>query len=1016
MIILRKPSLGIEDTLSASTPSDGEYKWFVPTNSVPATNYNIYIRSVTNASIYDLSDPFRITNAAGSFITVTSPTADSVWKMGTQRTITWDDNIAENVSIHLYKGGVDQLVLSASKPGSSHTFTVPTSLTAASDYQIRITSTVSGSIYDFSPNFQIIPADYIDFSGPAVFRMNDSVPITWNDNISEHVKIELLLADTLFRVISASTESDGSYLWGVPGNLPVEQWYKIRITSLANPSVADVSNASHIYFPFYIDIFNPEAGFVMLKNSSYPIQWNHNFHNGEHYNIDLYKGGDSLRRIRSYNAPAYYLWPITALYEDLPTGTDYSLRVSCYERPGVFDFSETFSILDCDSVLFSAGNDTVLYRNRTIDLIATDGFDNYFWTPMQAMTRVNHCTGSAYSTPGTMEVFCTASFSGGCVKQDSLILTIADPPCLAHAEFTTISYQDEPLCNTYTFCNLSDSTLGYRIQYDFGDVTMIDTTSVVVTHSFPGPGTYYVTCTVYDPDYPDCQDVFTDTITVEPAPSISFGYSVSVDTGLFVPVISGPGIYRVLWTVDGASAENLLAGNSDTDSLQVVFPANGTYMICAEVYDTLHSQCHYFHCEEVAITTIPLCHNTTGYFAVSPYDGYGSGNRNRFRFDAGVNEYLTCHQVTWDLGDGTPVFSDSLHFSHIYNPGTYIITMTVTNCWTCSFTRTDTVTAYPPLQTGLPVSATGCDSLTLNANPDYFYYVWQDSTESRTLPVYTSGSYWILVSDGNGYYHIDTTAASVYPTIQAGLDPIPVLCSNGSAYVLTEGTPSGGTYSGDHINGNSFNISGSGPGFHLVQYYFQNTQGCSDTAYGVIEVEPMYEGSRIIQNKTVTGEHYFTGDTIFTGGTVTDTLAQGPCIFLAGSETTLKAQAAIRFLPGTRVMPAGHLKAYIGPLSCLGDNSGRKLQEGAAARSSSGSPDLLIAPNPAADRAVLFSRTGTLDGYRMNLYNATGSPVEHDQVLGGKQVKLDLQRLQPGIYFVRIWNETESWLLKMIRE
>jgi hypothetical protein len=1016
MIILRKPSLSIQDTISASTPSDGEYKWFVPVNSVPATNYNIFIRSVSNANVYDYSDPFEITNASGSFITVTSPTADSVWKMGTQRTITWDDNIAEDVSIRLYKGGSFNTLLWGSKSGNSHTFMVPTSLTPGTDYQIKVTSTVNSAIYDFSPNFQIIPADFIDFTGPAAFRMNDSVPILWNDNINDHVKIELLLADTLYSVITLSTGSDGSYVWGVPGNLPVEQWYKIRITSLGNPSLSDVSNASHIYFPFYINVTDPEAGYVMLKDSSYAIQWDHNFINGEHYNIDLCKGGDSIRRIKTGGSAGYYMWPINCLYEDLVSGTDYSLKVTCVEHPEVYDFSEVFTILDCDSVLFLAGNDTVLYRNSEIDLIATDGFDSYMWTPMQGMNRVCHIMGGVYNAPDTVQVVCLASFTGGCIKRDTLMLTIADPPCYANAAFTKTYYVGDNICNTWSFFNLGDSTLGYRIQYDFGDVTMIDTTSVMVTHTFPGPGTYIVTCTVYDPVYAGCQDVYVDSVVIQPPPAISFLYSISVDTGLFVPTMTGPGVYRVEWWIDTIPADNLLADTHYTDSLRVIFPENGTYQVCAAVYDTVHPGCYYTYCEEVTITDIPPCRNTTCYFAARPLYGYGSGTRNKFRIMSGVNDKLSCYTLSWNMGDGSPVFYDSLNFDYTYAPGTYIVNMTVTDCGLCSHTHTDTITAYPPLDPGLPNTAQGCDSLELVAVPGYFYYVWQDSTVSSTLPVYSSGSYWIMVQDGFGYYKRDTSAVSIAPTLDVSMNEIPVLCSDGISYILEEGNPNGGLYQGSYISGTTFDIAAAGPGFYPVKYYFQNNLGCSDTAYGVIEVEPEFTGNRVLQNQYITGQNYFTGDTIFTGSSVTDTIPQGLCVFVYGSNTILKAQNNIRLLPGTRVMQNCYFKAHIGPLSCLSEKSVQDDRPGDLPQEENTPQNIFIGPNPAGESAVLFIRDGYLDGYRMRIYNGMGLPVGKESMLSGKQVYLDLSGLQPGIYFITVWNDEENQSLKLIRK
>ena len=92
-------------TIVASTTSDGSYNWDIPSAITPASDYTVKITSVSDPSLFDLSDAvFDIT--AASFITVTTPNGGESWQAGTQHNISWDDNIAENVKIELIKGGV----------------------------------------------------------------------------------------------------------------------------------------------------------------------------------------------------------------------------------------------------------------------------------------------------------------------------------------------------------------------------------------------------------------------------------------------------------------------------------------------------------------------------------------------------------------------------------------------------------------------------------------------------------------------------------------------------------------------------------------------------------------------------------------------------------------------------------------------------------------------------------------------------------------------------------------------
>ena len=1016
-IILQKYGMGISDTITHSTYSDGSYSWIVPTNTVPGTNYNIKINSVSNPGIFDISDPFEIYNTSGSFISVTSPTEDSVWKMGTQHTITWDDNISGAVKVHLYKGGVQAVILSAFNLNSSLTFTVPTSLTPGTDYQAKVTSAADPSLFDFSPDFEITPADFINYTGPGAFRMNDTVSISWNDNITEHVKIELYHSDTLYSVITPSTESDGEYTWGVPSGFPVQQWYKIKISRDGSPALSDMSGSVPIYFPYYAELTSPSAGEVWLADSAYAIQWDDNLINNEHYNIDLFKGGDSIARIRNYEVSQYYMWSLKNYWVPLANGDDYSIRVSCIEKPDIIDFSETFSILHCDSVVFSIGPDTTLLLNGEIDLMASDGFESYLWSPYQAMGRIQHLSGGTFNGPGTESIRCTAVYAGGCIKKDTLILTLDYPPCVVDASFSMGSYRGEEMCNRYCFWVPFDNNARHHYKWDLGDGTIVETTDFYIEHDYAGAGIYEVTCIDYDPEYPQvCSDTVTNSVVIHPAPLMDFIFTSVNDTGRIVPDITGSSTYKTKWWVNNVPTQNILPDSLAGDTMMVTFPVNGTYDICMGVWDANNPSCIFIHCDEVTVTTIPPCFTTTCSFAKKPNLGYGTGVRNQFYFQGSVNERLSCYTVTWDLGDGTPVFSDTLEFLHTYAPGTYIASMTVTDCGACSYTYTDTITAYGYLEPGLSDTLQGCDTVVLTPTPGLAGYIWPDSSTNEQFPVTVAGNYWVTVLDGNGYYHRDTSMVLVAPFHNVTLSGIPVLCSDGEPYILSEGSPSGGVYSGSHISGGTFDIQAAGAGFYQVKYYFQDNYGCSDTASGVLEVEPVSQGVLVQQNYTYTNTGYYTGDTILTGYQVTDTIPPGPLVIQNGANVTFKAQSAIRLLPGTTIESGSSFHAVIGPLACIKEPTIPSAPDIALLPAEEQKGDIILGPNPAHDKTILFHTQGVFDGYRMVVYSGQGYLLIPETLLYGNQFVLDVSSYRPGIYFIRIWKNGNSQTLKLIRE
>jgi hypothetical protein len=65
------------------------------------------------------------------------------------------------------------------------------------------------------------------------------------------------------------------------------------------------------------------------------------------------------------------------------------------------------------------------------------------------------------------------------------------------------------------------------------------------------------------------------------------------------------------------------------------------------------------------------------------------------------------------------------------------------------------------------------------------------------------------------------------------------LCASSIYYLLDQGTPSGGTYSGAGVNGNLFNASVAGAGTHTISYTYTNSNGCSGTVSNPLIVNPV---------------------------------------------------------------------------------------------------------------------------------------------------------------------------------
>ncbi len=104
--------------------------------------------------------------------------------------------------------------------------------------------------------------------------------ITWTSagTVTGNVKIELLKGGALDSVIVASTANDGTYSWAIPGGQTVATDYTVRITSINEPSLFDVSNANfEIKAPVstslpYSESFNTDLG-IWVQSTSDHIDW-----------------------------------------------------------------------------------------------------------------------------------------------------------------------------------------------------------------------------------------------------------------------------------------------------------------------------------------------------------------------------------------------------------------------------------------------------------------------------------------------------------------------------------------------------------------------------------------------------------------------------------------------------------------------------------------------------------------------------------------------------------------------
>lgn len=207
------------------------------------------------ADCITLSSNYIGTEPPNGSLTVTSPNGGENWARGTAHTITWSSvgSAGSSVKIELLKAGaVNRVITSSTANDGSYSWTVPSTQTQGTDYKIRVTSTSNSVIQDSSnANFSITSGTTRSLTvtspnGGESWARSTVHTITWSSvgSVGSYVKIELLKAGAVNRVITSSTTNDGSYSWTVPSTQTLGADYTVRITSSSNVAIKDSSNSN----------------------------------------------------------------------------------------------------------------------------------------------------------------------------------------------------------------------------------------------------------------------------------------------------------------------------------------------------------------------------------------------------------------------------------------------------------------------------------------------------------------------------------------------------------------------------------------------------------------------------------------------------------------------------------------------------------------------------------------------------------------------------------------------------
>jgi hypothetical protein len=137
---------------------------------LPATQYFWRVRVVNDGGTSDWASASFTT--VPQILQVTAPNGGEVWQRFNTYSIRWVDNLAENVAIDLYKGGVSNRTMTTSTASSGlfqWTVGAAMPLTPGSDYSIRVRSRTNSAVFDFSDQyFSIVDAPVLNTNSVTV--------------------------------------------------------------------------------------------------------------------------------------------------------------------------------------------------------------------------------------------------------------------------------------------------------------------------------------------------------------------------------------------------------------------------------------------------------------------------------------------------------------------------------------------------------------------------------------------------------------------------------------------------------------------------------------------------------------------------------------------------------------------------------------------------------------------------------------------------------------------------------
>lgn len=516
----------------------------------------------------------------------------------------------------------------------------------------------------------------------------------------------------------------------------------------------------------------------------------------------------------------------------------------------------TVSVSSTPSATVTYTGSPTICPNTSITLNASTG-SGYTYQWMNNGIPISNATSASYnaSTAGTYSV----QVYNGCYAVSSNVAV------------TAVSAPSNAVSNTgsTSFCQGGSVTLNAATGLSYHWNNNSTAQSITVSQN----GNYQVTVTNAN----NCTAVSSPVIvTVYPLPSaiITPSGSTSVCPGNSVQ-LSAPASPGYLWST-GQTTQVISASQQTSYSVTVTnsnscsasssinvfvysvpsasISAGSATSFCDGGSVTLTANGASSYLWSNANTTASITATGSGTYQVTITDANGctnSASQTVTEYNLPDNSVITDKPTTICPGDEVTLTA-AAGMSYLWsdNSTQQSITVSQDGNFTVTVTDNNNCTAVSQ-QITVTVSANAVASVTASGNTIFCEgnsvqltaqqgdtYTWSNGATTQSISVDTTGSFTVTVTSTG-------TCVAVSNVVEVSVNTNPTVTLSGNQDLvcsnvvtnLVEGTPAGGTFSGNGVTGSTFDGSTAGIGTHTVTYTYTDVNGCSNTASENIEVE-----------------------------------------------------------------------------------------------------------------------------------------------------------------------------------